>query len=440
MFAKVLVSLMMLLGAPALMATPQIQHWVTDNGARVYFVAAPELPMVDIQITFDAGSARDGERPGLALLTNGLLAEGAGPWDADVIAARFEGVGAAFSNSAGRDMASLSLRSLTRPELLEQALATLEAIVERPTFPQAAFERERSRLLVAIERRGQDPGAQARLAFYRTLYGEHPYAHPPSGYRHSVQAIERQDLIAFHRRYYVARNAVIAIVGAVDRAQAEQLAERLSDELPAGAPAPDLPPVPEPDEGRRVAIEFPSSQSHILMGQLGVYRGDPDYFPLFVGNHILGGASLVSRIFDEVREQRGLAYSAYSQLVPMRRRGPYLMGLQTRNDQAEEALNVLRQTVHRFVAEGPSAEELRAAKANLLGGFPLRIDTNRKILGYLNMIGFYGLELDYLDRFTARIEAVTLEQVRDAFQRRVHPERMVTVVVGRGAEGTPSAP
>ncbi len=437
MFVKALVSLLLLISAPALLATPQIQHWVTDNGARVYFVAAPELPMVDIQITFDAGSARDGERPGLALLTNGLLSEGAGPWDADAIAARFEGVGAAFSNSAGRDMASLSLRSLTRPELLEQALATLEAIVERPTFPVTAFERERSRLLVAIDRRGQDPGAQAQLAFYRALYGEHPYAHPPGGYRETVEAIERQDLLAFHRRYYVARNAVIAIVGAVDRAQAERLAERLSDELPAGEPAPALPPPPEGGEERRVAIDFPSTQSHILMGQLGVYRGDPDYFPLFVGNHILGGAALVSRIFDEVREKRGLAYSAYSYLVPMRRHGPYLMGLQTRNDQAEEALSVLQQTVARFVADGPTEEELRAAKANLVGGFPLRIDTNRKILGYLSMIGFYGLELDYLDRFTGRIEAVTLEQVRDAFQRRVQPQRMVTVVVGQESGGAP---
>ncbi len=429
-----LLSLVLILLPGTLPAAPSIDHWRTENGARVYFVHAPELPMVDLRIAFDAGAARDGDRPGLALLTNALLGEGAGPWNSDQIAARFEGVGAVFSNDVGRDMATVGLRSLTRPELLEQAVATLEAIVERPTFPEEALERERQRLLVAIERRGQDPGAQAKLAFYRALYGDHPYAHPPEGEADSVAALKRDELVAFHRRYYVARNAVIAIVGALDRAQAARLAERLSDGLPAGEPAPPLPPVPDLEAGRRETVAFPSSQTHILMGQPGVYRGDPDYFPLFVGNHILGGASLVSRIFDEVREKRGLAYSAYSYFVPMRRRGPFILGLQTRADQADQALAVLRTTLERFVAEGPTAEELAAAKRNLVGGFPLRIDTNKKILGYLTMIGFYGMPLDYLERFPERIEAVTLEQVRDAFARRIHPERMVTVLVGREAQ------
>ena len=430
MIARILALVLTLAVAPAF-AIPEIQHWTTGNGARVYFVHAPELPMVDVQIAFDAGSARDGERHGLALLTNGLLSEGAGEWDADAIAARFEGVGANFGNAAGRDMATLGLRSLTDPAKLEQALATLEAIVERPTFPADAFERERSRLLVAIERRAQDPGAQADLAFYRALYGEHPYAHPPEGEKATVAALTRDDLIAFYRRFYVARNAVVAIVGALDRRQAEAIAERLTDQLPAGEAAPPLPPVPDLETAREVRIDFPSTQTHILMGQPGVYRGDPDYFPLFVGNQILGGAALVSRIFDEVREKRGLAYSAYSYFRPMRRRGPFVAGLQTRNDQAGQALEVLRGTIARFVAEGPTEAELAAAKSNLVGGFPLRIDTNKKILGYVTMIGFYGMPLDYLQRFTERVQAVTLEEVRDAFARRIHPDRMVTVIVGR---------
>ncbi len=433
MIVRILALVLALAVAPAL-ATPEIQHWTTGNGARVYFVHTPELPLVDVQIAFDAGSARDGRQYGLAVLTNGLLAEGAGEWNADAIAARFEGVGANFGNTAGRDMATLGLRSLTDPAKLEQAVATLEAIVERPTFPQDAFERERSRLLVAIERRGQDPGAQADLAFYRALYGDHPYAHPPEGEKATVTALGRDDLIAFYRRFYVARNAVVAIVGALDRKEAEALAERLTDQLPSGEPAPPLPPVPDLAAAREVRIDFPSTQTHILMGQPGVYRGDPDYFPLFVGNQILGGAALVSRIFDEVREKRGLAYSAYSYFRPMRRRGPFTAGLQTRNDQADEALKVLRGTISRFVAEGPTEAELAAAKSNLVGGFPLRIDTNKKILGYVTMIGFYGMPLDYLQRFTERVQAVTLEQVRDAFTRRLHPDRMVTVVVGRSEE------
>jgi zinc protease len=162
-------------------------------------------------------------------------------------------------------------------------------------------------------------------------------------------------------------------------------------------------------------------------------RGDPDYLPLYVGNHILGGSGLVSRISDEVREKRGLSYSAYSYFVPMRVAGPFTLGLQTRNENRAEALAVLRQTLARYVGEGPTDEELLAAKKNITGGFPLNIDSNSDILGYIAMIGFYGLPLDYLDTFNQRVEAVTAAQIRDAFARRVHPERMVTVTVGGGS-------
>jgi zinc protease len=167
------------------------------------------------------------------------------------------------------------------------------------------------------------------------------------------------------------------------------------------------------------------------MGQPGVRRGDPDYFALYVGNQILGGGGLVSRISEEVREKRGLSYSAYSYFLPMRADGPFVLGLQTRNDSADEALKVLRQTLVDFRNDGPTGKELEAAKRNITGGFPLKIDSNSDILGYIAMIGFYKLPLDYLDTFNGKIEAVTAKQIRDAFQRRVDPDRMVTVTVGR---------
>ncbi len=160
-------------------------------------------------------------------------------------------------------------------------------------------------------------------------------------------------------------------------------------------------------------------------------RTDPDYYALYVGNHILGGSGLVSRVSDEIREQRGLAYSAYSYFMPMRVNGPFQMGLQTRNDQADQALTVLRETLQRFINEGPNADELQRAKDNIIGGFALRLDSNSKITENLAVMGFYGLPLDYLDRFIERVETVTLEHVRDAFQRRVHPERLIVVRVGR---------
>lgn len=416
-----------------LAASPEIQHWQTTNGARVYFVPAPEIPLLDLRVVFDAGSARDGDHPGLASLTNSLLSEGAGGMDADSIAESFDRIGARFSSSSQRDMAILGLRSLTEPALLEAALTSFSTVLHRPDLPPASLERLRQQMLTSLQHQRQRPGDIASRAFYRSLYGEHPYASPSSGTEASVRALSREQLEGFYRQYYVARNAVIALVGAIERPQAEAIAERISQGLPSGEAAPAL-PAPAAIQGGLEQIRHSSSQTHILMGQPGMSRGDADYFPLYVGNHILGGSGLVSRISEEVREKRGLAYSASSHFVPMRERGPFTLGLQTQNDKAELALGVLRDTLQGFVEQGPSEKELEAAKKNLVGGFALNIDSNSKILGYIAMIGFYGLPLDYLDRFIERVEAVSVAQIRDAFARRIKPQQMAVIMVGGNGE------
>lgn len=413
-------------------ANPEIQQWTTGNGARVYFVAAPELPMVDIRVVFDAGSARDDKRPGLAMLTNGMLEEGAGKLSADDIAARFDSLGTRISTSSERDMAVASLRSLTKPSLLDPAIDTFALLLSQPTVPADALERVRKQMLIGLQAEQQSPGDIARKAFYHTLYGSHPYGIHPSGTVASIKAMTRKDVLGFHHRYYVGRNAVVAIVGAVTRDEAAHLAEQAVGKLPAGEAAPALPPVSPLKQAAEKHFQYPSAQSHVLMGQPGVYRGDPDYFPLYVGNHILGGSGLVSRLSDEVREKRGLSYSVYSYFLPMRKKGPFVLGLQTRTASTAEALKVLRQTLDRFTKEGPTQEELQAAKKNITGGFPLKIDSNSDILGYIAMIGFYRLPLNYLDTFNRHIESVTTEQIRNAFARRVHPDKMVTITVGAG--------
>ncbi len=422
------------LAGAAFGARLDIQHWETENGARVYFVPAPELPMVDVQIVFDAGSARDEDRPGVAQLTNRLLDQGAAGMDADAIAERLEDLGAQLSAESLRDMAVINLRSLSEARYLDSALDTLAAIVRAPDFAPAALQRERGRLLTALQAEEQSPSDLASKAFFAAIYGDHPYASHPLGDSDSLRALTRADLEDFHGRFYVARNAVLAIVGALERAQAEALAERVLGALPAGTPAPVLPAVPALGEARRVHIDYPSTQTHVLVGQAGLQRLDEDYFPLYVGNHILGGSGLVSRISNEVREKRGLAYSAYSYFTPMRVAGPFTLGLQTRNDQAAGALTVLSDTLASFIGNGPTAAELAAAQKNITGGFPLRIASNRSIAGNLAVIGFYGLPLDYLDRFNSEVEAVNKEQVRDAFLRRIDPARMVTVTVGQSAQ------
>lgn len=434
-----LLGLLLLVFCQAACATVKIEHWQTAQGGRVYYVNTPALPMVDIRVAFDAGSARDDAQFGLAALTSGMLDTGAGEWNADEIANRFDSVGAAFSTGVSEDMAWLSLRSLTKKELFDKALDTFQTILTRPTFNEADFQREKNRTLAALKHREESPAALASIAFHKALYHDHPYAHPEEGVLETVAGFEVDDLKEFYQKYYVAANAVIVIVGDMDRARAEQVSLSLVKELKVGEKPAEIPPVVMPTQAGKQHIDFPSAQTHVLAGMPGTYRKDPDYFALYLGNHILGGASLVSKLFDEVREKRGLAYSASSQFEPLYRQGPFVMGLQTRNDQTDKAVEVMNATLRDFIEKGPGDEELKAAKQNITGGFAMRIDTNAKITDYVTMIGFYRQPLDYLDVFQSKIEAVTAPQIKDAFQRRIRPEWLQTVTVGGGSNSASSA-
>jgi len=422
---------LLLLSLPqSVFAIPTIQHWETNNGAQVYYVPAPDLPMVDIKIVFDAGSARDGNKSGLATLTNGLLSEGAGGHSADQIAEHFDNLGAEISNSVDRDMATFSLRSLTESELLEPALEMLSVLLANPDFEQIPFERVQQQMLANLQYQQQSPDDIATIAFYKAIYGTHPYANLPSGTTASVVKLTREDIKAFHDRYYVAKNALVAIVGAVDRQAAEALANQLINHLPTGEAASSLPPVASLKLAKRVNINHPSTQTHILMGQPGMARGDIDYFTLYLGNYLLGGSGLVSLLSEEVREKRGLAYSTYSYFSPQRVAGPFITSLKTRNEKVAQALKILESTIRYFIETGPSEAALKKAKQGITGSFPLRIKNNSAIIGYLAVIGFYQLPLDYLNQFNKRIEAVTLEMIKDAFKRRLHPDQFVTISVG----------
>jgi zinc protease len=437
--ATAVIALVTLVAASGVSATPKIQTWHTDSGAKVLYVAAPDLPMVDVRVVFAAGSARDGDKPGLASMTAGMLTEGAGGLSADRLAERVESVGAQLSTGADKDMASASLRSLTEANALDIGVDSLTKVLTQPDFPPQDFERVRENTLIGLRRAEQDPASVGSKALYKAIYGHHPYASDPSGTTDSVAALTRDELIAFHRRYYTAPNATVAIVGAVDRPQAERLAERITAGLPKGEAAPPLPPVPDLSVGKLERIDFPSSQTHVYAGEPGMSRSDPDYFALYVGNHILGGSGLVSLLMNEVREKRGLSYSAYSYIAPMSVRGPMIIGLQTKNDQADQASHVMLDTLRRFVAEGPTDAELEAAVKNITGGFPLRIASNSQVVQYLAVIGFYDMPLDHLDRFNERVAAVTKEQIRDAFRRRVHPDRLAIVLVGGEQDEQPVA-
>jgi len=417
------------------LAIPQIQQWQTTKGVRVFFVESHELPMVDIEVLFDAGSTRDPDgKGGLALLTNSLLSQGAANKNADEISYEFESLGAIFGAEAGYDSALLSLRSLADKEKLQPALDSFKQLISSPDFPATAIKRQRKQVLVGIQQKQQSPGAIASDAFAAAIYPGHPYASPKEGTEKTVAGLRQADIRAFYRRYYVSQNAMLVIVGDLTTAAARAIAEELVQALPKGKKPPPLKPVKPLDKAALIKHAHPSAQMHILLGQPGMKRGDPDFFPLYVGNHILGGSGLVSLLFQEIRAKRGLSYGAYSYFSPRRQDGPFVAKIQTRADQTDTARQVLHNTIKAFIDKGPDKEQLHAAKQNITGGFPLRLDSNSKILGYVAMIGFYNLPLDYLEKFNARVEAVTVEQIQEAFKRRLHPEKMTTLMVGPTAE------
>lgn len=436
-------------------AALNIQSWMLPDGAKVLFVESHVVPILDLNVDFDAGDRRDPDgKAGLASLTNAMLARGVledrvaanGQGAADAVATgapalteaqlsdAFADTGAQRSGGTGNDRASVGLRTLSSAHERDAAVLLLARLIAAPAFPAELLARDKGRITAALREELTRPEALAERAFWRLTYGTHPYGQEPTVA--SIDAIGRDDIVLFHRTHYVANRAVVSIVGDVSRAQADAIAKQLTARLPQGAPLPALPAVP-PVKPTVDRIAHPASQAHILLGEPALERGDPDFFPLAVGNYVLGGGGFVSRLTQQVREKRGLSYSVYSYFSPLAQKGPFQIGLQTRREQTDAALKVVRDTLDDFLRNGPTAAEIQAAKDNLIGGFALRLDNNRKILDNVAMIGYYDMPLDYLDTWTDHVAAVTLPQIRDAFARRVSEKDLVTVIVGGGDRATP---
>jgi zinc protease len=414
-----------------------IQRWAQASGAQVYLVESPSIPMVDVQIDFDAGGRRDpADQPGLA----NLMASGTGygvratatekALDENALSEAWADLGASFGGSAGADRMSFSLRSLTYPDLLDRATTLAARQLAEPSFPEAPWLRDQPKILASLKEAETRPGTVAARAYSRAIYGNHPY-----GYEMTADSLLRtsvQDLRALHTSAVRACEAKVSVVGAVTREQADALVQRLLARLPNAAcsarPAvPEVAPLQAASEQR---IAFAAAQAHVLLGQPGYKRSDPDFLALTVGNHILGGGGFTSRLTEDVREKRGLTYSVYSYFSPGLHAGAFTIGLQTRPDQAQQALDLVRVVLNKFVTEGPTEKELQAAKDNLIGGFALRLDSNRKLLGNVANIAWNDLSLDYLDRWTERVNLLTVADVRAAFARKVHPDKLATVVLG----------
>ncbi|WP_425225887.1 M16 family metallopeptidase [Pseudomonas sp.] len=426
-------------GKPPSHRMMDIQTWRTAEGSKVMFVEAHQLPMFDLRLTFAAGSSQDQKNPGIALLTNAMLNEGVAGKNVEAIAQGFEGLGADFGNGAYRDMAVASLRSLSAGDKREPALKLFAEVVGKPTFPADSMTRIKNQLLASFQYQKQSPGKLAGNELFSRLYGDHPYAHPSDGDAKSITAVNAQQLRAFHNRAYAAGNVVIALVGDLSRAEAEKIAEQVSSALPKG-PALAAMPQPQAPKPGLTHLEFASKQTTMLLAELGIDRNDPDYAALSMGNQILGGGTFGTRLMSEVREKRGLTYGIYSGFTPMQARGPFSISLQTRAELSEGTLKLVQDILRDYLKNGPTQDELDAAKRELAGSFPLSTASNSSIVGQLGAIGFYNLPLSFLEDFMQQSSTLTTQQVKDAMNRHLDADKLVIVTAGPTVAQKPLPP
>ena len=408
------------------------------KGAQAYLVQTKALPMVDIEVSIDAGDRYDPVgKSGVADMVAGLMNYGAkgdqGLLTEAQIADEIADLGANIGLSVGGERAILRIRSLSRKDLRDRAVQLAAAMLSAPTYDPKIVEREKQRTITSLREAETKPEFVLERRFKKSVYGNYPLADSPSV--RSVGSINVNDLKQFHKQFYRGDRMIVSIVGDVDRAQAAEIVQTLVKQIPQSGPPiaklPDLQRSPvEALAQREIQIPFDSQQAHIAMGMTAVARNNPDYFPLLVGNYILGGGGFVSRLMSEVREKRGLAYSVFSYFAPGKENGIFQAGLQTKNDQAAQALDVMSSTIAQFIADGPTPTELEAAKSNLINGYPLRIDNNRKLLDNVSSIAWNDLPLDTMDVWTKQVEAVTLEQVKASFQKYLAMDRMKIVVLG----------
>jgi zinc protease len=427
---------------PAQAAAP-IEHWQQPSGARVYLVRSPSIPMLDVQIDFDAGLRREPrQKVGLVsamaeLLGKGIQAGGTEPaLDENQVSEAWVDLGASFGASASADRLSFSMRSLTEPDLLLKALALAARQLADPAFPDPVWQRVRQRYIADLKESYTRPTSVAGRQFVKAVYGDHSYGHEMT--EATLQQISTEDMRRFYRDHVGACRARVSLVGAIDRQQADALVRQLLARLPEQAcrPAQALPPVPEVKPLEREAqlrIPFQAAQAQVLIGQPGFKRSDPDFFAMTVGNYILGGGGFTSRLTRQVRELRGLSYSVYSGFSPGLHAGSFTIGLRTRPDQANQAVAVVREVLREFLAQGPSEDELSQAKQSLIGGFVLRLDSNARLLENVANIAWHDLPLDYLNTWSAQVEKLSTADIRAAFARKLQPERMVTLVLGAGS-------
>ncbi|HWK00687.1 MAG TPA: pitrilysin family protein [Xanthobacteraceae bacterium] len=427
--AGILMSLALATPATSALSKTPIERVVTPKGIEIWLVRTMEFPMLSLQFSFLGGAAQDpAGKPGVASLAASLLDEGAGEYDARAFREQLEGNAIEISFNANRDSVRGSLKTLTDNQ--DKAFELLRLALTAPRFDASEIERVRSAILANLRRASTNPGEIAKNTWYARAFPNHPYGRPTAGTLDSVPNITVEDLRGYIAKNLARSNLKVAAVGAIDAATLAKLVDRAFDGLPEKA---DLMPVADivPQSlGEREVIPLHVPQTVVLYGGVGLMRNDPDFIPAYVLNHILGGGSFDSRLFEEVRVKRGLSYSVSSTLAALKHAGLFIGSVQTKNDRAFESVDVINSEIERLAKDGPSAEELEKAKKYLIGSYPLRFDTSAKIATNLLDMQFEGLGLDYIERRNAMVAAVTAADVRRAANRFLAGAEMLTVMVG----------
>ena len=412
-----------------------IQRFTTPGGVHVWLVEESTVPLITVNFAWRGGAAQDDpERPGIANLLSAMLDEGAGEMDARGFQERMEALAMRMSFDAGRDAFFGEFRTLV--ETRDEAFDMLRLAVNEARFDSDALERMRERILTGIRDNEANPRNVMARTFANAVFGNHPYGRAVEGTADSVAAITADDLRAYVERVFARDNLTISVVGAIDEKTLTPLIDSVFGGLPNGARLAGIPDAIIPDKPFERSAELDVPQTVIQFGRIGMMRDDPDFIPAFVMNHILGGGAFSSRLYEEVREKRGLAYSVYSYLRPMDHSALILGGVATANPRAGEAIEVVREEIRRMAQEGPTEEELASAKAFLKGSYALRFDTGDKISGQLLMVQLEELGHEYFSNRNDLIEAVTIDDVRRAAERVLGDGEVFVITVGQPVAGS----
>jgi zinc protease len=402
---------------------------VLGNGLVLLTSEQRALPIVSIELLIEAGSRYEAaSQAGLANLTAKLLTYGTARRNALQISETLDFIGARLEADCGEDTVSISM-TILKKDLLT-GLDLLAEILTSSTFPAAEIDRQKQGVVAAIRAREEDPGAVAQRVFAATLFPDSPYGRPVEGTEASVRALEQKGLKEFFARHYRPNRSILSVVGDVSEQEITEALNRVFLGWSKGPPS--TPPLAPSKIGapQLLRVDKDLTQANIVLGHIGVPRSHPDYYAIQVMNYILGGGGFSSRAMDSIRNERGLAYSVYSFFGAEKSHGYFQFVMQTKNETAQEAVQLAREEIRRIREQPVTEQELNDAKNYLTGSFPLRFDTNRKVAGFLAQVEFFQLGLDYPDRYNDLIGKVTRADLQRVAKEYLQPDKMVTVIVG----------